>query len=345
MQYATFLKNTLAIGASILMFSACKKVVTPEPMGDAGITIVKFIDGLADTSNGYSSGYKSIDIDLISTSQTVEAVDIRRDAPNNTELNRDMMITVKNDPGAVTAYDPLLTPMPDGSFSADPSTPLIGTDYKVTMKAGEFAKIIKIVIPNILLLDITKTYALGFTISAVDANGKIAAMEKSIVVAFGLKNKWDGKYQINTVSFVDLSNAALIGYNSWKADLKTSGAYTNIAYLTGVIGSPDLATTAWLNTPYHPIINTGTAAGSVYGNFGMVFTFNDAGKITAVNNFYGQPSPGPQFRSAVIDATGINSVYANKDFRVKYKMLHPGLGLAGDIRVLMDENWIYKGPR
>jgi hypothetical protein len=347
MRYRIFIQSIFIISTVLLIFSACKKVAIPEPLGDKGITIVKFSDALADTASGHASGYKIVNIDLVSTPQTFEVVDIRRDVPNNAELNKDMNIVVQIDPGAVTSFNPDLTPLPDGSFSTDPSVTLVGKDMQVIMKAGEFSKIINITIQNILALDISKTYALGFTISSADANGQISKLEKSMVVELGLKNKWDGKYQVNTNSFVDYVNPALIAYNSWLAELHTSGPHKAVAYLTGVIGSPDLATTDWLNTPYHPIINTTNAAGSVYGNYGMEFEFDDADKIIKVVNVYGQPTTTSPYRSAELDPGGANQVFSNKDFRVKYKLIQTGLSPAppGDIRVLMDETWVYKGPR
>jgi len=347
MGHRTFIQNIFAVSIALLIFNACKKVAIPEPLGDKGITIVKFADALADTASGHASGHKVVNIDLIPTPQTFEAADIRRDVPNNAELNKDMNIVIQIDPGAVTSFSPDLTPLPDGSFSADPSITVVGRDMQLSMKAGEFSKIIKITVPNILALDVSKTYGLGLTISSADANGQISKWEKSIVVELGLKNKWDGKYQVNTNLFVDYVNSALIGYNSWLAELHTSGPHTAVAYLTGVIGSPDLATTDWLNTPYHPIINTTNAAGSVYGNYGMEFEFNDADKIIKVVNVYGQPTTTSPYRSAEIDPGGANQVFSNKDFRVKYKLIQTGLSPApaGDIRVLMDETWVYKGPR
>lgn len=191
--------RTVLLGSVAMLavaFNACKKTASPEPLADAGDTYVKFINGLADTAKRHFAGYKLINIDLVTTPQIIEAVDVRRDAANNSQLNQPINITVKNDPGLVTPYDSSLVPLPNDAFTVDAATPLVGTDYQVTMKPGEFSRIIKISITNILALDISKNYALGFTISAVDANGKIAQMEKSIVVQLGLKNKWDGVYRL-----------------------------------------------------------------------------------------------------------------------------------------------------
>ena len=347
MKKNNILKSALAIVAFGTIMASCKKVTSPEPIGDGGQTIVKLYQGLADTAAGYSAGYKLLNIELASTPQTLEMVDVRRDAANSNDLNKTMNIVVKNDPGAVTTYNSALVPLPAGSFTVDAATPLVGSDYNVTLEPGNIARIIKITITNAQTLDLNNSYGMGFTISSVDANGKIAGLEKTIVVEIGLKNKWDGCYIVSTNSFTDFVNPALTGYASWKACLQTSGQYTDVAYLTDIVGSPALATTAWLNTPYHPIVNTGTNAGSVYGNFGMVFTFNESNRVVAVTNFYGQPTTAAPFRSGEIDPTGVNTVNANRSFRVKYKMLQTGLSPApaGNIRMACDETWIYQGPR
>jgi Domain of unknown function (DUF1735) len=346
MKKNNILKSAVAIVAFGTIMVSCKKVTSPEPIGDGGQTIVKLYQGLADTASGYSAGYKLLNIDLSSAPQTLEMVDVRRDAANSNDLNKTMNIVVKNDPGAVTTYNSALVPLPAGSYTVDAATPLVGSDYSVTLEPGNIARIIKITIPNAQALDLNNSYGMGFTISSVDANGKIAGLEKTIVVEIGLKNKWDGRYIVSTNSFVDLSNATLIGYASWKAELRTSGQYTDVAYLTDVVGSPALASTTWIGQYYHPIVNTGTNAGSVYGNFGMEFIFNESNRITGVNNPWGNPSPGPQFRNAQLDPAGVNTVNANRSFRVKYRMIQPlATPLPGNIRTIIDETWIYQGPR
>ena len=346
MKKNTILKSALSIVAFGTIMVSCKKVTSPEPLGDAGQTIVKLYQGLADTAAGYSAGYKLVNIELASTPQTIQMVDVRRDAANSNDLNKTMNIVVKNDPGAVTTYDANLVPLPAGSFTVDAATPLVGNDYNVILEPGNIAKIIKLTVLNAQSLDLTKSYGMGFTISSVDANGKIAGLERSIVVEIGLKNRWDGCYVVSTNSFTDLANPALIGYASWKACLVTTGQYTDVAILTDVVGSPALASATWIGQNYHPIINTGSNSGSVYANFGMEFVFNESNKVVGVNNPWGNPSSGPQFRNAQIDPAGINTVNANRSFRVKYRMIQPlATPLPNNIRTIMDETWIYQGPR
>jgi hypothetical protein len=200
------LKNILLICGLAISFIACKKAPPAQPLNGQGNTIVKFVlgdnppgvnpNGLPDTANGKEAGYALFNIELVSSPQVVEVVDIRRDVPNNEELNKPMHITIMNDPGAVNAYDSRLTPLPDGSFTVDAATPLLGTEYQVDLKPGQFAQTIKIAVTNILAEDLTKNYAVGFTITSADANGKIANLQKTMVVELGLKNKWDGIYTL-----------------------------------------------------------------------------------------------------------------------------------------------------
>lgn len=293
MQIATTFKSSLFIGASLLVFSACKKAAAPEPLADAGITVVKFIDGLADTASGYYSGFKLVNIDLVSTPQVFELVDIRRDVPNNTELNRSMNIVVKNDPGLVTEYDPTLTPLPDGAFTSDATTPLIGTDYQVNMKPGQFAQTIKISITNILAQDLSKKYALGFTISAVDADGKIAGLEHSIVVQLGLKNRWDGVYRLTgyilrNLPPIDPTNSGWVGPK--EISLATTGA-NSVRYTTSH---------GWANQA------TGGIAASVSN---PTYTVNADNSLTIT-------SDGGAFPAGLKEIAGMNSRYdpATKTF-------------------------------
>jgi Domain of unknown function (DUF4361) len=203
----------LFVSASLLLFASCKKVLVSEDGGDKGQTIVKLHDGLADTASGYAAGYKLLNIDLVSTPQTLEMVDVRRDAANSNELNKAMNIIVKNDQGAVTTYNSSLVPLPAGSFTVDASTPLVGNDYTVALEPGNIGKVIKITITNAQNLNLNNSYGMGFTISSVDANGKIAGLEKTIVVEIGLKNIYDGIYSLRgyVLRATDATSSGAVG--------------------------------------------------------------------------------------------------------------------------------------
>jgi hypothetical protein len=69
---------------------------------------------------------------------------------------------------------------------------------------------------------------------------------------------------------------------------------------------------------------TATGGFSGWGSFAPVFTFDDAGNITAVTNLYGQPAGNS--RSAELDPSGVNKYdEATKSFQVSYWMNQPSV--------------------
>ncbi|MBX2920462.1 MAG: hypothetical protein KF741_14595, partial [Ferruginibacter sp.] len=85
MKYINLKKQLAILTIAAFTFSACKKISTPEPMGDAGQTIVKILNG------GVASDPSVISeaISFVNTPYTLSkaVVDIRRDVPNNGALN------------------------------------------------------------------------------------------------------------------------------------------------------------------------------------------------------------------------------------------------------------------
>lgn len=192
------IQGTIASFILIMMtIVSCQKSENIVPLENKGETIYKFFGAFPDTASGDPYGYRSFGITLSATPIVLEVAEVRRDVPNNEELNTAVVITVENDPGAITAYNAKLKSLPLNSYSVDPSTPLVGTDYTVPMAAGEFAKVIKISV-NTQLLDLSNRYAMGFKIAKVSGKGKIADKERTIVVELvnQTKNKWDGVYSI-----------------------------------------------------------------------------------------------------------------------------------------------------
>jgi Domain of unknown function (DUF1735) len=218
MKYFNFSKSLAAITAGVLLLSSCDKVETPAKLGDAGQTIVKIME----------ADKRLINIELVSTSQVLNMVDIRRDIPNEAELNKTMKVIVKDDPGAVSDYNAAnsttFIPIPAAQYLIDAANPKVGTDYTVTMNPGEFAKWLKFSIPNALALDLNKTYAFGFSISTVDAGGKISNSAKTIVVEIGVKNQWDGVYRMKGKFYLHPTYGPLAGFETDKIELHTAGA-------------------------------------------------------------------------------------------------------------------------
>ena len=192
MKYLNLKKQFAILAIVAFAFSACKKIKTPEPMGDAGQTLVKVMGG------GTPAGLSKNPVDFVAIPKTIVAADIRRNVANNSELNRVMHVTVKDDI-ALVAANPGYVLLPAAWYSIGAGTPKTGGsggNYSVTMNPGEFAKQIFITIPDATIFDPATVYALAFTITTADADGKITA-EKSIIVEIGAKNivhedlKWD----------------------------------------------------------------------------------------------------------------------------------------------------------
>ena len=198
MKYLNLTKQIACVALFALIFTACKKAVVSTPMGDAGQTLVKILDG------GTPYGFGKIAFPFINTPSTAKAVDIRRDIPSETELNKEMTVIVKDDTAMISFFNRdtvssnpnrtnpgklVYTKLPSAWYTVGASTPRTapGGTYTVKFSAGEFAKSIYITIPDATLFDPSTTYALGFTILSADAGGKIST-QKGMLVAIGAKN-------------------------------------------------------------------------------------------------------------------------------------------------------------
>lgn len=236
MKYVNTKKYFGLLLGGALVFSACKKIDSPDPMGDAGQTLVKIIGGDATAT----PGVKAYAIDFVNKPTTLLAADIRRDVPNNAELNKTMHVVVNNDNAAVAAVDPSLIIMPAAWYTVGSQTPYAGGSYAVTMAPGEFAKEITITIPNATVLDPSSTYALGFTIATVDASGKISEQQTK-VVTIGAKNNYDGVYEDTWTNYHPSSNPGYTG-DVTEIHLVTTGANSCKMFwpLGGGFGNPSI---------------------------------------------------------------------------------------------------------
>jgi hypothetical protein len=288
-------------------FSACKKVKTAEPMGDAGQTLVKMIGG------GSPYAIVSEAISFVNTPYTLKngVIDIRRDVPNNAELNRTMTVVVKDDVAAVTAANPAYIVMPAAWYTLQTSdnVPKVGGSggtWTFTFKPGEFAKQIYITVPNATLLNPSSLYGLGFTITTADANGIITA-SKTIVVQIGAKNDWDGVYtddfcnyhpSLNTGYTCSTTVVHLIttGANKVKIFWPLANVYCMPSILSGdysYFGAQEPEIT--INTSTNAVTVQNTAAGAVTFYTMGVGSANNYDPIAKQFNFkygYSYASPG-----------------------------------------------------
>ena len=205
MKYLKFARHIAILAVGALVFSACKKDKLASPMGDAGQTLVKIING------GTPASIVKKPVDFVPTPSTVLAVELRRDIPNETELNKTMIVTIKDDTAAVRAANPAYIQMPTAWYTLQMDgvkTGGQGGTITFTFKPGEFSKEIYVTIPNATLMNPSSLYGLGFTITTADAGSKIST-QKSVVIEIGAKNNWDGVYSnVKTNTFLDVTNSA-----------------------------------------------------------------------------------------------------------------------------------------
>lgn len=341
MKILNLTKSFAFIAIAALAFTACKKAKVATPMGDAGQTLVKILGGATPTA------VAKMPVDFVNTPTRLLVVQLRRDVPNEAELNKTMIVTVKDDTAAVTAANPAYLQLPTSWFTVQTDgvkTGGQGGTWTFTFLPGEFSKEIFITIPNATVLNPSALYGLGFTIISADQNAKIST-QKSVVVEIGAKNKYDGVYAV-TGPMVDVTNPAFTQWNNpafpdpfpqanggaWELHLITAGASRVVMFDNTIWGDY-----------FHPILN-GTA-NSGWGSYALVVDFDPVtNKIVSVVNYYGQPSGNG--RSASLDPSGVNAVQGNKDILIKYFMHQPAsVPAPPHIRVTFDEKWKYIGPR
>jgi hypothetical protein len=146
------------------------------------------------------------------------------------------------------------------------------------------------------------------------------------------RNQWDARYRMEG-TMTDHTNPQF-GWmnNTYEYTLQTSSANTD-SLVSNALSFPGIIIG---NT------NLGITNATFYGTFGLTLTFDAAtNKVTAVTNYYGQPSSGG--RSAVLDPSGANSIDpATKNIRLKFFM--DETGIAGH-RATFDVTLVYLGAR
>lgn len=344
MKYINLKKQLAILTIAAFTFSACKKITTPEPMGDRGQTIVKILNGGVAPAPGIISEA----ISFVNVPYTLEKalVDIRRDVPNNSALNSTTVITVKDDTSAIAFFnqDTVSTnpdrtnpsnlyyyQLPTSWYSLVLPAGIVktggqGGNFSVTFAPGEFAKQIEINIPDATVLDPSNLYALAFTITTIDATGKISQASNSVILQIGAKNNYDGVYKDDFCNYHPSSNP---GYTcaSTEVELITTGANACKIYwpLAGAFAQPS-------------ILGGGF---SYFGAQEPEYTVNPSTFAVTVQNAYVGAT------TFYTMSAGYNSHYdpPSKTFYVKYGYNNPG----GVFDPAATREWTqtlkYTGPR
>ena len=205
--------------------------------------------------------------------------------------------------------------LPDSSYSI-PS-------FDVTINPGHREDSL-VVLFNTTKIEQGHPYVLPITI--VSASLPISNWNH-MLINVGAKNQYDGKYDV-TGTFVH-TNAAFTANYPKVVGLVTQGLSTDAYFDYGVNGG----------TFGYGFLNGG--AGSYFGNWAPVFTFDANGNVTKVSNYY--TDPAPRSRNAELDTSpGTVNKYdlATKSMDVSYYFIQ-----AGGIIAKIHEVWTYKGPR
>lgn len=349
MKYLKHFKQIAFLVMFAMAFAACKKVEQPTPLGDDGQTLVKILGA------GTPAAIIKKPVDFVPVPTQILAVQIRRDIANPSDLQKTMVVTIKDDLAAVTAANAAYIQMPTAwytlSYSASGGVTKTGGQggtFTATFGPGEFSKEIYVNIPDATVMNPSALYGLGFTILTSD--GGVISTQKSLVVEIGAKNDWDGLY-LNQGTFLDVSNPAFVYGGDQEYALITAGASTCYVVAVNLNGG----------IPGYSFSNAGTP--TYYGAYGLVISFNPAnGAISDLHNYYGDPAfpatgggnpatgtGAPLYaasngRRAVLDPSGVNAAQSSKDIIIKHWLLHPAVVPVGP-RTIFDEVWKYTGSR
>jgi hypothetical protein len=329
MKTLRILKHTAVVLLTLLLVNSCETIESPEPMGDAGQTLVKL----------FPAGFKLIALDAVATSQKAVMFEVRKDVPSEAALNSSTTAVLKFDQAILDEYNEeneMHLEKLDASLSTITPAPAADGSITLTFAPGEFSKSITITIPNATKFDFSKQYGMAYKIEFKDGEGKLSeSAEKEVIVQVLVKNKYDGVYEVTANSpMVDVLNASLTGYYPFVYELQTSGAHSVKCYDRDIWGDY-----------MHPIYSGTSVSG--YGAFGLEVFFDPSGngKIIDVKNPWGNPPANT--RMPAIDASGVNAWDpATKNVKFKYFMKQPSLVPdPPNIRVYFDETWTYKGAR
>ncbi|HWR33448.1 MAG TPA: DUF1735 domain-containing protein [Chitinophagaceae bacterium] len=132
----------------------------------------------------------SLGVDLSSASQTVNGL-VYVNLESGNPASSDVTVTlVLNDNLRIaynTANSTNILAMPTALFSVALS---------ITIPAGQRNAEVPLILPNTSTLDPNNSYGIGLTIASVTGGYTIAANLKNLFIEIGLKNKYDGRYNL-----------------------------------------------------------------------------------------------------------------------------------------------------
>ncbi len=305
----------------LLAVTACNKNIDTVPdvkyEGEPMVNFNNYIDD--DGKPGYFKSEVALKDTFVSAKVEIKLTNTTEPAAN------DIYIYLKKVDALVAEYN---TKFGTNLSALEATSSAIVFDYSkpVIIRKGQ-RKVTVPMMVNALRFNLTKSNAIGLAIDRVEGARLNAGPESRLVIEFGARNKYDGRYAI-TGTFVDLLQAGFTGLYPHEWELVTAGEHSVIVYDNVNLGFPGY-------------LFSNSGAPTYYGNFGLIVRFDPSGNgnIASVENFYGQPSSNNRW--AQLDATGINKWTPSK-IQIKYVLLQPTITT---VRSRFDETWTYLGPR
>jgi len=321
-------KIKIVIGVFVITALAVSCVPKTETMGDVGQTLLKLTPSV----------YNMVAFDAKTTPQTGLLFEVRRDVPNGAVLNTTATVVLKYDTDTAilkkynSKHATTFIPLPPSLGTVSPA--ITAGNVTLDFAAGDFAKSVNINVPSAGSFDFSKHYALAFRILSVTGGTLSAAVNDTIVAEILAKNKWDGIYDVSG-SYVDYIYApgAYAGYYPKTIQLRTTGALTCSRY------DADYATYGYIFDP----TGAGTSA-SYFGNWYPYFVFDVSDNVVDCINSYADPLPRQRTALLYKGAGSINKYFAaTKTMDVTFQL--KALNTSPQIRNLITEHYVYKGPR
>jgi hypothetical protein len=260
----------LAVGASCIKEEDYNKGIVNNEK-----TIIKLPQAAEEIS--------SIALDAVNETIETSILEVRKDAVSQAELNSNTTVKLKKNANLITAYNAAhgTSYVEFSGFQAGAGSTYDGTTWILPFSSGEFVKFVKLKF-NPSTLDLSKKYALGFTVTETD-NGMISS-QKDALVEIAIKNKYHGTYQA-TGTFMhptagdrpidELKELVTTGPNSVRAplgDLGGAGYYMiltvnadNTVTITKSGVTPNIDQT-WGPNTYNPATKT----------FDLFYSYNTA---------------------------------------------------------------------
>jgi len=241
---------------------------------------------------------KTIALDLTPGIVSVKVLEIRRDAASAGELNKTLVIKIKNQNALISEPSSgELKELPRNLYTVDPSNPFDGQYWTVTFDPGEFVEFIKI---NLNPSDLITAGRVGLGFQLAETPGANINDEKSqLGVELGAKNIYDGVYSLAWTNYHPAANPGYTG-GTTEVELRTTAANKVKIYwpLAGAFACPSILNG---NLTY-------------FGIQEPEYTINTSTNAVTVQN----AAPGAVTFYSM--ATGFNSRYvpASRTFNVKW---------------------------